>query len=299
MEYNLNALHENVRHGDIGFPMKVYQNDFTKYVASKIQWHWHEEMEFVVVTCGITEFSIGQDTFLLKEGEGIFINANVLHSMRPYGDQPSYMFSIVVSPSVLGTEKGFLVTTKYVTPFISNMNLQYELIKPEEEWKANVIQNLHQIYNLYTEEEYGFEYRIRGLLCEVWFEFVSRQWRFQSEIKKAKDLDEERIYNAIEFIRKNYFKRIALEDICKAINVSKSECCRCFQRKLKLSPFEYLLIHRITVAARLLETTNLTVVEIALQTGFSSNSYFCKLFKKYMNLTPLEYRESRQELSEK
>jgi len=299
MEEKRSALHENVRHGDLGFPMKVYLNDFTTYVAQKIQWHWHEEIEFVVVTSGVTQFEIGADTFLLKKGEGIFINANILHSMRPYGEEPAYMFSIVANPAVLGIEKGFLLSSKYVMPFITNSNLLYEIIQPDQDWKSAIISRLEQIYTRYEEEAYGYEYTIRNILCEVWFELVNRLWRFKSEISRAKDLDEERIYEAMEYIRKYYHKKLSLEDICKAVNVSKSECCRCFQRKLKMSPFEYLLTHRITIAAKMLETTNKTVVEIALQTGFSSNSYFCKLFKKYMNCTPLVYRETRKKLLEK
>ena len=292
---NKNSLHENVKHGDIGFPMKVYQNDFTKYVGQKIQWHWHEEVEFVVVTSGQVQFSIVSDTFLLKEGEGMLINANVLHSMIPLGEQPAYMFTIVASPSILGIEKGFYLTSKYVDPFISNRNLLYEVFRQDAGWQSGLIEHLNQIYDLYERADYGFEYRIHNILCEIWFELIDKRWKYQSQTSKPKDIDEERVYHAIEYIRGNYQNKISLEEICKEINVSKSECCRCFQRKLKMSPFEYLLTHRITAAAKLLETSNLTVVEIALQTGFSSNSYFCKLFRKYMSQTPLEYRESRKE----
>lgn len=294
MDHNKNALHENVKHGDIGFPMKVYQNDFTKYAGQKIQWHWHEELEFVVVTSGEVQFSIASDSFLLHEGEGILINANVLHRMIPVGIRPAYMFTIVASSSILGIEKGFLLTSKYVDPFINNRNLLYEVFSQDSEWQSELVRQLNQIYDLYEQGRFGYEYRIHNILCGIWFELIERRWRYQSIVKKPKDIDEERIYEAIEFIRKNYQSKISLEEICREINVSKSECCRCFQRKLKMSPFEYLLTYRITAAAKLLETSNLTVVEIALQTGFSSNSYFCKLFRKYMSQTPLEYRENRK-----
>ena len=287
---------EKRKHGDLGFPMNVYWNDFTTYVAESIPWHWHEEIEFAVVTQGAIEVFTGTTSIVLKKGEGIFINADTLHQMKPIGDEKVYMFTIVAHPCILGIEKGFLISSKYVTPFITNDNIKRQVFSIEIEWQKEVLINLQKIYDNYVGKKYGYEYKLHNLLCQIWFAMVEQVWSSQIEDITYKDIDENRIYQALQYIQAHYMEALSLEDICKQLNISKSECCRCFKRNLQMTPFEYLMIHRVSNAAKLLEKTNQTITEIAISTGFNSNSYFCKIFRKYMSVSPMEYRKNRKEV---
>jgi two-component system response regulator YesN len=56
---------------------------------------------------------------------------------------------------------------------------------------------------------------------------------------------------------------------------------------------EYLTSLRIGKAASLLRNTNLPVTEISLQCGFKEANYFSKFFRKYMNESPLDFRQKR------
>lgn len=283
--------YENRKHGDLGFPMKIYWNDFTTYVAESIPWHWHEEIEFAVVMKGMIEISVGTINTILHKGEAIFINADMLHQMKPYGKEKAYMFTIVAHPSILGIEKGFLLSSKYVTPFINNEFIKTVILQSEIMWQQSIITLLKEMYVVNEEKKYGYEYKLHNALCEIWYTLLQNAWKEQKETVRYKENDEIRIYQALSYIQVHYMDSVALEDICKELNISKSECCRCFKRNLKMSPFEYLMIHRVSIASRLLEKTNDTITEIAMNTGFNSNSYFCKIFKKYMNSTPIEYRK--------
>lgn len=287
-------LQEIEKHGDLSFPMKIYWNDFTTYIEENISWHWHEEIEFSVVTKGVVEISAGTNTIFLEKGNAVFINANTLHQMRPAGDGKAYIFSIVANPCILGIEKGFALRTKYVNPFITNDYLKYQVISKEIDWQKRVIEKLQEMYTIFMGKEYGYEYLLHNLFCEIWFSLIQKIWRFHTEKVSYHDLDENRIYQLLEYIHKHYFEQITLEDMCRTINVSKSECCRCFKRNLRMSPFEYLILHRITMAAKKLEQTSESITEISASVGFNSNSYFCKLFHNNMNCTPTEYRKSRK-----
>lgn len=272
--------------------MDVYWNDFTTYIGGRIPWHWHKEMEFVVVVQGKVEISTGDKTIQFQKGEGIFINSNVLHQMIPMAKEESYMFSIVVHPGILGIENGFLLSTKYVVPFIKNDQTKSQTLSPRIEWQNEILLNLHGIYEIHKNKEYAYEYILHNKICYIWTILLQNLWRFQAEKVKVPELDENRIYLAMEYIHEHYAQNMTLKDICTSINVSKSECCRCFQRKLKMTPFEYLMMHRIRVAAENLKNSNQSVTSIALSAGFNSNSYFCKQFRKYMNTSPNEYRKT-------
>ena len=288
------TLQEKTRHGEPGFPMVVYYNDFTSYVAQMIPWHWHEEVEFVVVTEGTVQFSVGADVFLLKAGEGIFINANTLHHMVPEGKAPAYMFSILANPGIFGIEQGVLLSSKYVTPYVTDEGLRYEILRPENEWEKECLKRLSLICETYMEKQFGYEYVLHNLICEVWFSLVRETFQHRNHPSRSRRADEERIYEALQYIKDHFREELSLEDICGSLNISKSECCRCFRRNLRMTPFEYLMMYRIHMAAQILEKTGRTITEVALETGFHSNSYFGKLFKRYMNCTPAEYRREKQ-----
>ena len=86
---------------------------------------------------------------------------------------------------------------------------------------------------------------------------------------------------------------VTLDDIANSIMVSKSECCRCFKRTLGITPFEYLMKYRIQESAkRIQRRPQDSISEIAGSVGFNNTSYFNKIFKKYMECTPSEYRNS-------
>lgn len=284
---------ENAVHGTPGFPMRVYWNDFTTYVAGQIPWHWHEELEFCVVTQGEVAFSLPGAELVLSTGQGIFINANTLHHMKPQGEQEAYMFSVLVHPGLLGSDKGFLLSSRYVRPYVQDGGKTHYLFSPENLKEREILRLLDEIYKTYGEEAYAKEYRLHNLVCDIWFQVLQLAWNEEPVEKKVKDADSERLYQALNYVQKNYAQDITLEDICKAAAVGRSECCRLFKRNLQMSPISYLIMYRINMAAAQLESSRESITTIAMENGFTDDSYFCKLFKRYMLMTPLQYRNQR------
>ena len=156
-----------------------------------------------------------------------------------------------------------------------------------------VLELLHAIYGACKEQQYANEYRLHNMICEVWYKLIQIVWNNEPAGKAVKDIDSERLYQALHFIQENYGTDISLDDICKATAVGRSECCRLFKRNLQMSPISYLITYRINMAAARLENSNDSITRIAMDHGFTDDSYFCKIFKRYMQVTPLEYRKQR------
>ena len=70
---------------------------------------------------------------------------------------------------------------------------------------------------------------------------------------------------------------------------------RIFREATGMTIREYIEEQRITDAIRLLTTTNMTLTEIALESGFSSQSYFSFVFKRKMKMTPRQYVKKSSE----
>ncbi|MBC8079611.1 MAG: AraC family transcriptional regulator, partial [Gorillibacterium sp.] len=101
--------------------------------------------------------------------------------------------------------------------------------------------------------------------------------------------------NPIILKAKSYMKQalsqpITLDDVAAHVGVSKHYLCRLFLKFNELTPLEYMRRRRIELAASLIRNTEVSIQEIALQTGFDSSSYFGKIFRHYLGISPREYR---------
>ena len=96
----------------------------------------------------------------------------------------------------------------------------------------------------------------------------------------------------LDYIHNHFAENISLTEIAKVAGIGERECLRCFQRTIQLSPMQYLLKYRIMRGADLLlQNPASSISEIAGLCGFDSPSNFAKMFKRFYNTTPREYRK--------
>jgi AraC-like DNA-binding protein len=96
---------------------------------------------------------------------------------------------------------------------------------------------------------------------------------------------------ALEFMSENLSRHIGRDDIARAAHLSPAHFSRLFRRELGISCSARLAQMRAERAAELLVQSDLPLVQVALQCGFSDQSYFTKVFRKYMGSNPHLYRQ--------
>ncbi|QAA32387.1 helix-turn-helix domain-containing protein [Clostridium manihotivorum] len=294
IEVNHN-LQETVKHGSYDFPIAVYTDRFSLFKEGYIRWHWHKDLQFSYAIYDKVVVFIEDEEIVLSPGEGIMINSNVLHQIKPYNNSDCMMFSIDFDPVFLGGTEQSVIEKKYLAPIIENSNLKYISLKPEEQWQKNILTLIKAVFTLSHEKPYGYELEMRNNLSMVWLHLI-REIKADSLIsEQIISKDDNRVKLSMEYIHEKYTSNILLEDIAMAANISKSECCRSFKRILKITPFEYLMEYRVSKAAELLLKTEESITNIALEVGFNGISYFAKVFKKYRNCSPSEYRKREVE----
>ena len=100
------------------------------------------------------------------------------------------------------------------------------------------------------------------------------------------------VLNAVKFIQFNYAHEIGIDDIARAVGVSRSHLYRVFMSNLGRSPIDYLTQYRIDEACALLKTSTLSIAEIAVSVGFFDQFYFSRVFKKNVGVPPSRYLAS-------
>ena len=100
-----------------------------------------------------------------------------------------------------------------------------------------------------------------------------------------------RIQIAVRLLENNSDKQITLLEIARIVNLSPSRLAHLFKRDMELSMQQYLTQLRLAKAKRQLETSFLSVKEIAASVGFSSVARFVICFKNFVGSTPAQYRK--------
>lgn len=100
-----------------------------------------------------------------------------------------------------------------------------------------------------------------------------------------------RLVSVITFVTDNYARDIEVTDMAKHVHLSVSQLQREFSRNFGITPIRYLREVRIGVVRHLLESSDLSLTQIATQCGFYDQSHLTRHFKASTGLTPLKYRQ--------
>jgi len=100
------------------------------------------------------------------------------------------------------------------------------------------------------------------------------------------------MYKATAFIRRHYAEKITLEDIASHVYLSPAYFSKLFREEMGCSVSGYLSRVRVDAAKRLLQGGGAKLVDIPALCGFEEQSYFSKVFKRYVGMTPGKFRES-------
>lgn len=99
---------------------------------------------------------------------------------------------------------------------------------------------------------------------------------------------------AVTFIEQNYASPITVEDMAQRCNLDRSYFGKIFKDIMGQSPQEFLINYRMTKAASLLKTTDLSIGEISPLVGYSNQLHFSRAFKNVFNVSPREYRQKNK-----
>ncbi len=247
--------------------------------------HWHSDLQFIYVTDGKIAVKTLTDEKIISQGEGIFINRNIVHFIDKIDKCtynsfifPEYFLSFYAgSPAA---DLTFRITENNVISTIA--------FDKKTGWHKKVLNNLNKLVTLEQEKDQMYCYDVLLTLSQIWYEIL-KNTKITNKNKESNLSIRTRCF--LEYIEDNYKNEITLNDLAKSANVSKSECLRCFKKTLGITPYKYLMDFRLSKAEKLLFQTDLTILEIAVQTGFNNQSYFGKCFKERMGLSPKEYRK--------
>lgn len=286
-------LYSNREYGTLDYPVNARCLDLRKSYMNWIRWHWHDEMEILIVDQGIAKVSTDDASYLINPGQGLIINQNVMHCIHAHNQKNCTFHSLVFHPDFIFGHKNNYLQTAYLLPMQNYQLFKAFFLDESTPWHERMLQMLKGIIDLNMTQNFGYEIATKGYLCQFWVELLRQLPHTDTPALSRTSPDEQRVKEAMLFIRTHYAEPLTLQEIADSIHVSKSECCRCFSRTLQMSPFEYLMKYRIYESTKKLmdaEQNFGSIADLASSVGFNNTSYFNKLFKKFLGCTPTYYR---------
>ncbi|MBQ8248760.1 MAG: helix-turn-helix transcriptional regulator, partial [Clostridia bacterium] len=167
---------------------------------------------------------------------------------------------------------------------------KYVFLKNGEELTSRIYGIIMDMHGENLREEVGFDMIIRGyinILLGMFYRYniLENVWDIYTNEAIRK------IRPALEYIDDNYRDEITLKSLADTIHVNREYFCRTFKKATNITPTEYINHVRIWKAEGLLTTTDKSILEVATDVGFSSVSYFNRVFRKFKTTTPSAYRE--------
>lgn len=282
---------ETTKHGSFSFPLAMYHSVMSKNVLGHTPWHWHGEIQFCLITKGGIRFFVNEKQYLLRPGEGVFINSGYLHMARPEDNPDSAYICLDADPKLLAAFPGSALETRYVAPFLGDPAMEDCRLSPDVPWQEEILDRISRAFALFEERPFGYELRLTVLLQEIWLLLLENRPQ-GAAVSHSRRQENAVVQGILSYISRNFSQHVTLEDISRAVSLSGSECCRVFKKVTGDTIFSCLKSYRLARSMELLRDTQLSVSQIAYDAGFCSASYFIEVFRAQKELTPLQYRKA-------
>lgn len=260
-----------------GYGVLMQNAGIFRFPASfRFETHSHGAIEINYINTGCCIMGVGDHYVPLKQGDCIIINPYIPHC---------FMVDVVKACKITQVELAVSIPA-HVNNKISF--LEYE----DDYYKLNHCEHIVRLL-----ENVCYCYRMKGDTnnAKAQYSFAIAQMyaalSYEIDVMKSKTKLEknDKVGEMIRYINENLENDLKLEELSEQFGISSRYVRKYFLQNMGMKCTEYINILRIGKAKELLCEPSNSVTDVALMTGFNSSQYFCRIFRRQMGMTPVEY----------
>lgn len=268
-------------------PRILYVGRLQKNGGWKEDTHCHSFCEVIFISDGRGWVTVDGQRYEVTKGDVVIYNPEVPHEEESSLEEPMEMLFMALDHiSLPDLPPNHLMPANYRCVYHADVYQDVFYTSYQQ-----MIVEFEREDELYIEIAQEFS---RTLLMYI-FRMVSQQEKHSRTLLKSNKNTEK----AVAFIRQHFREDITLEDVAAGCYVDKFYLSHLFTRYEGMSVGKYILMLRVDESMRLLRETDLPVNAIAEAVGFQDVSYFCRMFKKAVTMTPLQYRRQEKKQAAK
>ncbi|NMA85725.1 MAG: helix-turn-helix domain-containing protein [Tissierellia bacterium] len=281
MEYTYEVIQ-----GSEGLPVKIII-----HAIDEFQMHWHNEIELLLVLEGSISIRVGENIYYLEENDIILINSDELHSTRRTKDE-NVLLAVQIDSRIYSN----------LYPEFNKMRFNCKSFQYEEDQQEVFDTIRHYIAKIVWElnkKDQGYEFRI-GSNLYLLGEYILNNCEYklvENEDIELRDSDLARLQRIMEYVSKNSHKKITLKEIAEMEHLNYYYLSHFIKQKTGMSFQEYLNTIRLDKAIKMLISTDMPIIDISNNVGFSNINSFNNLFRDSYNTTPTEFRKNQRNIN--
>ena len=259
----------------------VYYEEISTFSAKDVYYsvprtvplHWHDGyLEIELILDGTIFYNFNGTEYIMEKGNLIVCSQTDFHSMEASG-----------AARVLKNQFSYdFLDEKLISYFSEKNNLHYKFTDDEfvciytlGKWLEKLSENKNE------ENNNSAKHIISTILTQT----ISRT--NSNESNKTPPF----IQSIIQYTNNNLSQKLTIQSVAKYFNLSTGHFGKVFKNNMDISYNEYVNRIRLRKVCSLINSSSMSVKEIAYRCGFSSLEYFYYTFKKYYGITPLQYKK--------
>ena len=295
LEFQTGSKEEKLPYDTPDFPYLASRAELNSFREPFVPWHWHNAIELFYMESGELNYYTPHKNVLFSAGSAGMVNANVLHKTQvQMHTEDSVQLLHIFDPRLLAGTHGSLIDQKYISPILTASQIELIALSPEEQAQAAAIELIRAAFSL-SEDELGYEFRIREALSRIWIELFQMCAPLLQEKPQAKDAAADKVKGMMVYIHEHYAEKISVRELASSVFLSERECYRVFQNHLHMTPADYIRSYRIQIACQMLAESRVPITEVGISCGMDNSSYFGKVFREATGYTPRQYRRKWQD----
>ena len=270
------------------FPFSMYRQSGEGRVVNSVC--RDSEMEIIEIIDGKARVQIGTDFAEVEKGDILCV-------------PPSMMFrvdSLDGAASVRGMIFNMSILEENMDPFDSEV---FYMFYVQAKNKIVVFDRRHPVHDVlaslieesyleYSDKDVCYKLPIRANIYLIMTALLRYYCGSKDELDRMIYHNVMRLRPVVDYIQEHFGEKIYIETLADMITVSPDYFTKMFKDSIGKTPIDYINGIRINKALELLSVGDVPVNEIADIIGFSNPNYFHKIFKQYMDTSPLAYRKS-------
>ncbi len=277
----LNGTHETVEYQQ-SFGVRVFINDANESYPR----HWHTDTEIIMPLENGYTVVVDNQSYKLQEEEIIILPSGELHEL--HSPKSGKRIILQFDGNLLYNLNGF--------------NSAFHIFRPCTEVTASTMPKIHRelvgLLHKMVEEYFSAmpfrEASIYAMLLQFFITLGRNSMNQEESLptnKRKKQLEYiDRFLNVCDYINEHCTENIPVETLADLAGFSRFHFTRLFKQFINMSYYDYLNSRRILYAEKLLIDPTLTIMQVAMKSGFNSLATFNRVFKANKKCTPSEYK---------
>lgn len=247
-------------------------------------------VQIIQVTSGRVSVSIGTEVAEASDGDFLFVPASLVFRITATEGRASVR-CLVFDSGMVEENMENIDSEIYYMFFIQSFR-KIAMFREGHPMYETLAYCMNEAYEEFVSKDVCYRLPVKAHI----YLLISALMRYYSASRDELDRmiyhNVMRLRPVIEYINENYSEKIYIETLSDMIAVSPDYFTKMFRDSIGKTPIDYINGIRVNHSLRLLSMTDTPINDIADSLGFSNPNYFHKIFKAYMNTSPLAYRKS-------